>query len=72
MFNHSIENNAIFDYNDDGSFVIRAKKDIRREEEIFISYGNKSVMDNLSAYGFIPEGSIESKGENLSTIAATI
>lgn len=61
MMNHKPpgQNNVIWTWDDTvNGKVVKAVLDIRRGEEIFISYGERSNTDLLTVYGFtLPENS---------------
>lgn len=56
MINHSNESNSLWYFDDKlDSFILIATSDIKKNEEIFDSYGTKSNVDFLLYYGFTLE-----------------
>ena len=53
MLNHSTNNNAEFSYDPcDGSLGVQATAEIKKGEQVFISYGNRSDDEMIADYGF--------------------
>uniref|UniRef100_A0A0G4GCL9 SET domain-containing protein n=1 Tax=Chromera velia CCMP2878 TaxID=1169474 RepID=A0A0G4GCL9_9ALVE len=42
-----------------GAFILKAAEDVKRGQQVFLNYGQRSSDETLQYYGFVPEGGLE-------------